>query len=266
MRQCDKKRPHDAIDDALENEGITVKNLYFLMQEKHQIQICYGTYYNYFMGYSKFTDLALVRWSAEELKMPVEVFNECLNERCNRYKQRRRKTKVVDKKAHEGKFEWGKNENDDPIFTYDELNERCKKLEKALLERESCEVGYNKVFQCPLADHCTNYGKELPLVTPDEQLKAYKDCFTWGIKEYSEKLIEYIADHNPLDMVYGKLSLNDFQAFEKMLNSRTDQRYYGTYYEDQFMGLVVAFIRTAAEDIIIHEGYNMEVSQNEKEV
>lgn len=103
------------------------------------------------------------------------------------------------------------------------------------------------------------------MVTPDEQLKAYKDCFTWGIKEYSEKLIEYIADHNPLDMVYGKLSLNDFQSFEKMLSGKNDRTYYcGTYCEDQFMGIVIAFIRTAAEDIIIHEGYNMEVSQNDK--
>jgi len=104
MRKCDKAREHDAIDDALENEGITLKDLYFLMKEKHQIQIRYGTYYNYFMGYGRFTDLALIRWSAEELKMPVEVFNECLNERCNRYKQRKRKTKVVDRSAHEGNF------------------------------------------------------------------------------------------------------------------------------------------------------------------
>lgn len=274
MRKCDKKREHDAIDDALENMGIKVKDLYFLVKEKHQIQISYATFRNYISGFGGKFGFKDIQWISEELKMPIAVLNECLVSRRERIQQRHRKTKVVDKEAHKGKFEWGTDKQSDPALTYEELADRCVKLEKELAEltikyarkSKSCEVAYNEVFQCPLADHCTNYGKELPLVTPDEQLKAYKDCFTWGVKEYSEKLIEYIADSSPLHMVYGKLSLNDFQSFEKMLHGMTDQRYYGNYHEDLFMGLVIAFIRTAAEDIIIHEGYNMEVGQNEKEV
>lgn len=159
MRKCDKKREHDAIDDALENMGIKVKDLYFLVKNKHEIQISYVTFYNYLNGFSGKFGFKDIQWISEELKMPIAVLNECLVSRRERVLQRHRKTKVVDKEAHEGRFARNADGRSDQALTYEELSDRCEKLEKELAEltviyarkSKSCEVGYNEVFQCPLA-------------------------------------------------------------------------------------------------------------------
>jgi hypothetical protein len=129
-------------------------------------------------------------------------------------------------------------------LTYDELVNKCK-----ILEEELEEAKRQVEFSCPLADHCTCHGKEIPIVTPDERIKAYKDCFCWGVEEYGNRIRTHIDGRDILKMLYGKIDYDEFETVVDLFDEG--------FNDDKIHDIVDCILKVAINDLT-------QEAQNEK--